>query len=84
MRTIYHLELTVKNGDERITNHSYYTSLLGLYIDNQEDLTVSIDTLKRAKFPYSRSDYYYEWTIRRGIAPTTTEVRDYKEAQDNI
>ena len=73
--TIYHLEFTANNGGELKTNHSYYTSLTGLHIDNFEELGVSLSTLQHATFPYSKSDYYFDWTIRKGKAFTTKEVR---------
>lgn len=72
------------NGEEKITEHSYYTSLVGLFEDNKEDLNVSLAKLQRVKFPYTHSDFYKEWTIRKGSARSAQEVRDYNKALNQI
>lgn len=80
-RTIFHIEFVTKNGDERITKHSYYTSLTALYEDNQE-LKVSLEKLQtdfsRKKLEVvTHSCYWFEWTIRKASALSASEVRQY-------
>lgn len=79
---IYHLEMTMKNG-ERETTHSYYTSLVGLYEDN-ENLNVSLSWLQKQKFPITYSEHYWDWIIRKGIAHTKAEIQEYNKAIEKL
>lgn len=85
MINIWHLEVTTKNGENETTEHSYYTGRDGLWYDNRDVLGVSKSTLdKNKEWPYSRTSHYFDWTIRKGTASTTSEVKAYYEALDNL
>lgn len=74
--TIYHL--TTPSGD-----HSYYTSRAGLVLDNAEEgLPVGAFTLDRHDWdkPWEKNG----WIIRKGVAHTTQEVREYHEGLNSL
>lgn len=84
MKTIYHIEIQFGPiGKKKSARHSYYTSLVALVRDNEEDvLDVGIHTLQRVKdWPYTRKwengGYACKYTIRKGIAYTTGDIEKY-------
>lgn len=79
-RTIYHFALEIQGG----VQHSYYTSLEGLILDNEEDLNCSRSKLQKWSASGERELTHENWIIRRGEAHTTSEIRKYWEAVEEL
>ena len=78
--TIYHFALETQGE----VSHNYYTSLEGLILDQEENLTVSRSKLQKWSASKEKEITSENWTIRRGQAFTTSEIRKYYEAIEEL